>query len=659
MADVLNRETPSIRDTNFARPLDGGAARSKSHVAFVASMLILLAALWVATRPYYGIVHDSRFYMLEALHQLNPGRFARDLYFQFGSQDQFTIFAKLYLPLLPILGMGGTSMALTILGQLLWVCGALCFAHTVIRPRSVAWLALAGAIVLPSTYTLFFYGESFVTPRLYAEALTMIALTLLLRRRAFWALGVLIVSAALHPLTTLPGFAFAFLYLACEQPLWWAAALAAAALAAVLSFMGIQPFSNLGATYDSQWFDVVKVRDSMCLVTRWSFDAYFRVAGSTALGALAWVLAGARERRLLAITLIVGLGGIAVTLLGGDLARSVFIIEVQPWRGMWILTLMANLYVVPSFFRLRRCADVPQIVKDAFLAGIALLLVSNFALTLLVPAVPLIVVAVAMALWQVATHGRSRAVARAVCLGTMALAAVLTMIFVALSFTSGELALESESLRLGIYSFVIVILGIVTITKAVRDVGSRRGWNRCLPWVSAALLLAAAFGWDAESPWNKFVESSAPAPHSLASFVPANATVYWESGTELLWFKLQRPNYFSCEQGTGAVFFRDTALAYRARAETLWPLRTADFGSSYLCPNLNSAAKPHRTRADLQAVCARDPELDDLVLTRPVEGADAKIWDSPVPYEDHSIVEGKRTLFQTSRFYIYSCAGFR
>src|SRR5690242_9345397 len=109
MVDVINEQASPVEDTvkDSTQVTTSPAAKSSRLYLFV--MLTSVATMWIATRPYFGIVHDSRFYMLEALHQINPARFASDLYFQFGSQDQFTVFAKLYLPLLPIFGIGGTS----------------------------------------------------------------------------------------------------------------------------------------------------------------------------------------------------------------------------------------------------------------------------------------------------------------------------------------------------------------------------------------------------------------------------------------------------------------------------------------------------------------------------------------------------------------------
>lgn len=226
--------------------------RGNADALLTAALLMLIAVLWLATRPYQGVIQDARLYMVQALRELHPARFAGDLYFQFGSQNRFTVFSRLCVPLLAILGVGATGIVLTIAGQVLWVGGLLYLARGVIRDRWHALLAVAAVIVLPSNYGFFNYGEAFATPRLFAEALTMIALGLLVRRRTVRALTVLAVAAAIHPLMTLPGIAIAFLYLAFGQPLWWAAIAGGAVATAGLAMAGVEPFANLRVTMDPQ-----------------------------------------------------------------------------------------------------------------------------------------------------------------------------------------------------------------------------------------------------------------------------------------------------------------------------------------------------------------------------------------------------------------------
>jgi hypothetical protein len=74
---------------------------------------------------------------------------------------------------------------------------------------------------------------------------------------------------------------------------------------------------------------------------------------------------------------------------------------------------------------------------------------------------------------------------------------------------------------------------------------------------------------------------------------------------------------------------------------------------------LDNTDKPTRTRADLRLVCDHEPRLDYLVLMRPVEDIEAKIWNSPVAKRDVYVAHGKLIVDDVSRFYIYACANAR
>jgi hypothetical protein len=621
------------------------------------AMLLLIAALWLATRPYQGIVDDARFYMVEALREIQPDGFASDLYFHFGSQNKFTIFSKLYVPFVTWFGIAATGMGFTILGQFLWLGGLINLARIVLRDRGVALVGVAAVVALPGTYPLFGfgYGEHFVTPRLFTEALTLIALGLLLRRRTVWALAILVLSLAFHPLMALPGIALALLYLALERPLWWFAIIGASVAALGLAFTGVQPFATLRIAYDPQWLEIVRVRDWMCFVLEWPANAYFRAAATVALAASALVLAEPRQRRFLACALIVGIGGIACTLLGGDVANNVLIVQLQLWRAMWILTLAANLYAAVIFLRLRALPGA-DLTRLAFGVGLGALVLTQFMAPMVYAAGPITVCACGLAVWQLKTGKPLGPAARLACLAALALGVVAIVILGFAYVVVMKAMIDSLSSTLTHFALALGVVGLMLLLEGKATAAASPGlWPVA---VSLVLAVVALFYWDARSPWTKFAEASPSPPASLAAFLPDRANVYWEGGLEVLWFRERRPNYYSCDQGTGALFFRGTALAYRARAETLWPLRTIDFGSS-LCPNLSDDAKPQRTRADLAAACARDPELDDLILTRPVEGADAKIWDSPVPFQDTVIIPGTVISQRTDRFYLYDCAAFR
>ena len=188
-----------VRDLNngIPRQLQTGGRSTRQAMLRALPLLCAIAVLWLATRHYFGVVKDAHFYMVEALRELDPAAFAGDMYFQFGSQGRFSLFSRLYAPFVSHFGAGAAGMGFTIAGQLCWILALGCLARNWIGGRFM-WLSLAAVIVMPNIYVYFAYGEQFATPRLFAEALTMLALALL-GSRPVWTFVLLGLSATLPP----------------------------------------------------------------------------------------------------------------------------------------------------------------------------------------------------------------------------------------------------------------------------------------------------------------------------------------------------------------------------------------------------------------------------------------------------------------------------
>ena len=86
--------------------------------------LVGLAFFFMAFR-YYGYFEDAGRYLLQVVHMLHPGRFADDVPFMFGNQDEFTIFSPLIALFFKALGVniGGIVALLGI--ELLWGVAAI------------------------------------------------------------------------------------------------------------------------------------------------------------------------------------------------------------------------------------------------------------------------------------------------------------------------------------------------------------------------------------------------------------------------------------------------------------------------------------------------------------------------------------------------------
>ncbi|MBX9698778.1 MAG: hypothetical protein K2X74_05040, partial [Acetobacteraceae bacterium] len=181
---------------------------------------------------------------------------------------------------------------------------------------------------------------------------------------------------------------------------------------------------------------------------------------------------------------------------------------------------------------------------------------------------------------------------------------------------------------------------------------------RALPLLGAALLLAALAVADRRSAWQEFA-TSPEVPADLARFLDGAGKTYWDGGLPLFWFKLRQPHYWSCVQGSGLMFYRDTALDYDRRTQGLAALNTQDFSPTTrsLCPPMRHPGEDGpRGVAQLAEACRALPDLDSIVLPVALAGAPSLEWRPPVPFTRSSLA-GQRS--EHLSFHLYRCAELR
>jgi hypothetical protein len=101
-------------------------------------------------------------------------------------------------------------------------------------------------------------------------------------------------------------------------------------------------------------------------------------------------------------------------------------------------------------------------------------------------------------------------------------------------------------------------------------------------------------------------------------------------------------------------------MAYKSRATSFGPLRVGDFFQLDTCASLDTKPKPERNRKGLHDLCIREPGLDYVILTAPLDGVEPKgTWKSPVRFQDLQSSNGKFFARVADHFYFYSCASVR
>jgi hypothetical protein len=618
------------------------------ELAIAASLIV---ALWAQLRPYRGIAHDARLYALQALNTLQGDTFRGDLYFQHGSQDQFSLLSRPYADAISVLGLSSAHLLLTVAAQTLWLLALVFLVRSLVKESGPALLSVILALAVPGTYgglDIFSYGEPFFSPRPLAEALTIAGLCLMMRGRVARSWMVLTLAAVIHPIMALPGLAFATARAAAADRRWaWLpAGLAASGVGA--AFLGIEPFGRLLVQVDPEWEAIIRARAPHLFVTQWTVLDIARLATMSLLACAGAIGVERRMRGFVGLSALVGLGGVLLSAAGADLGHNALAIGVQLWRSQWLLSLAAEIAAGTLVYRAVLGA-APAPCRLLLLSGIALLLATHISSGFYAATPVMFLLALpSLCIERLSTNRRLRIAGDAVAILGLMLGAALAAKATSLLQTGPELW-SSVADCLAAAAAVGASIGFVRF----RNGRSGHGSLACLSLLSAALLSIAAASWDRRSAWDIYIESGGPPPE-LTALLPEGRSVFWENGVSLLWLKLRRPSYFSCPQGAGVAFFRPTAIDYAHRAESFRDFGALDLEHSprTYCPGMPIGEGPAPTAASIARACRREPALDYLVLSNPVAPHYVGAWRAPV-----GSAEGARG--GRSSFYIYRCLDFR
>lgn len=309
-----------------------------------------VAAILIWTHPYAGIRHDGLLYSVQALRRLYPEGLGGDLYFRHGSQDAYTVFSPLYAALVRWLGLEAAA-ALIVVTSLAALCASALMLSRRLMPASLAGLSLLLFVLVPGEYGaqgLLSYVEDFVTPRPLAEALGLTGIALTLSNRARLALVPFLAAVVLHPLMALPTLLAAFL---CRAGDWSprqqfaAGVVVAKCLAAILLLgaFGVMP------CIDPPWRAVLAWQSPYLFADGWTITDWSRAALVMASLATTLQICGAdRARRLAASAMAVGAGGLILGCIATWLLPVAVLVQLQPWRWLWIAKAVAVLLAVPT-----------------------------------------------------------------------------------------------------------------------------------------------------------------------------------------------------------------------------------------------------------------------------------------------------------------------
>lgn len=588
-------------------------------------LLLLILAIWLLAHPHQGLRHDAIFYAGQALFHLQPERYGHDLFFLYGSQDDFTLFTPLYAALIDLLGLPAAMILLLVAGYVLWAGGAAFLAGRVVRGFPF-WLGLVLIFALPGYYAtgiLLRYAEPFLTPRLVAEGLTLLSLALLLAERRSSSFALLLAALAMHPLMALAGIGFAGFYLLKDHPRTVPAVAAlGAALVLLLAFLQIGPCARLLAAMDKEWFEISFVRSPFIFWDGWKLADWNRVLFAFSLLLAAGSAAQGRVRRAFLSALAAGAAGVTLFWLGTSLFHNVLLIQLQTCRWLWLSQFFASLaaaWLIDGFWSEDRTC---RLLLLGFLTAWLLLDYTGGGLAVL---------SCALFIWHTRSGKKSTLPEAAthllslLPLGAAAWwlrapwreAAALFPEATGASMISLEFALAW-----GIMFFMAGggILALPCFLAVWRYGSEQRKIIHLTVTGGILLLLALALlTWDRPNKWNRvYLPRLLQDPIPVFSrLIPEKATVYWEEDLKMTWFVLGRASYASFHQLAGLAFNRQTAMEGKRRMDRLAPLGTRDSVFAWRRPEWGEEALPRSPQTDLKAlvhVC-HDPALDFVVLS--------------------------------------------
>ncbi|MGC1305430.1 MAG: hypothetical protein WA840_23920 [Caulobacteraceae bacterium] len=665
MTTVIDRfDAPAEQEEGRlgARSILWSGRYGAAAVATLQALLVL--AIWLLSRSYDGIVHDSRIYIGRIAADLDPMGLGREALFSLDGQTKFTVYSWLAEPLVRLLRPALAAMVLTLATLMTWLAAATWMADRLMTRR----LVMAGLIcasMLPAVYgpfDIFSFGEAFTTPRGMAEVAVLAALAAMLDKRRSLSAGLLLFASLMHVPTALAGLGVAFLIGAFEMPGLWLLAPVGCGAVIVGGCLHLGPLKTLFQAYDPAWLAVMHLRNPFLFVSQWPQQAWSQAVVPLTTLVIATHLTQGHVRLVLAGTAVLGVLGVAAAYLLGDLTSSILILQLQLWRSLWLVKVLATLVVPLCAVRLwdRERTDARFVLALLTCAWCG---IDSLPLTL-----PLCIAALVVLVLD-RQNGPDRTSSLLV-LAASAFAVLLVVgsavvgVLATAKVLSGSVVSLSVCIRLflalGLYR---IPLAVAAVAFSIRPLPVRPGIR--LPALAAALgvVLPLAFlGWSQNllKAHGKDVSDATVALKRLIG--PAQKGVIWIGDDIAPWFLAGSPTWVNSLQGTAGAFSRPLAMQWDARSKQLV---AAGLGTHLdRDPNVEdvNVAKPTPrmiSRGALRLCPSNDGPAAIVApgdLTRLFAPGQTTLWRSPYASQSHQKVSaGQMGSVHSGQYTVIRC----
>lgn len=544
-------------------------------------LFLILLFLNALSRPYACFIHDSMLYGLQVANHVSDGSFSQDLFLRYGSQDQYSLFSTVVSPLAELLGVPATFFLLYLLCKALILWAAIGLVQRLCTNRTAATLALFVLAVHPiyfGSLLVFSVNEPFLTARLISVALLLLGLERILNQQYLVSFLLMLSSCLLHPIMGVGGLGLLLFAWLCQRLTVRQTILVTGLL--LLAGLGLCLYAPLGerlfGVMDEDWFHYVELRDSICYPALWTLDDWSRVACWVGILLSSVVLLAASDpaaARLLAITCLVGLSGIAASWVAGN-CHYALLLQAQFYRASWVAVWLQ----IPMAFVLAAHLWQRQNIWSTFLAVVLIcwldaLFFSEIFLYLLLYTFPVAVVLV---------RGLGRQPKQPNWWGHALLACVLLAMAGSQCLKLGLVLVYMRDLpqsvistgiyRLLAYSFSATVWMAWAALAAVWLTRHARAAQR---WPAFALTAAAGFQllffavptYLGDNPHQEDVRYVSAELQRRWPARTSHPTIFWPSVTfPTYWHNLHADCYFHFVQTAGIMFHRETCFEGLRRA---------------------------------------------------------------------------------------------
>ena len=658
--------------------LPGWLTRASDEIRRLAdrpwTLFLILLAMNAIARPSSITAHDARLYSLQALNQAEEGAYSDDVFLRYGSQDQFTFFARVVGPMVAAMGLRLAFFVLYIALNTLLIFALFRLVRALIADTLISTLALVFVVTAPLNYggyDIFTVHEQFFTPRIIGTTLTLFALERLLRQHFTTALVLLVAGALMHPLMAFGGVmiwvgcvACAYLPQRACMGLFIAASLCGAAVLGI-PMLGARLFG----TMDDDWHRMIRIAVGYNYPDTWTIKDWINLTVSFFLPIAAcfslYVTDPVRRRFFVIVTLAGAVGFVGTV--AASMLPYALLFQGQPYRVLWIL----KVFQAPlGFLLIARWSQAPAIpAKVAALGLVAFFCVIHYIaqeLLIFALAVPLSILVSRVCDEHAKRGWLWYSVARGFVLGAIGWMAYRWGFFLIQREVIAQFFDLNEWVLFDLVSPIFWLVAFCVVARlwhTAPNFGAIR-------WVSAAVALLTPIALFATEIAPGFQRDHTRLGADMAfvrAFVRERATtngrhpsIYCPlNRADLLWIDVKATSYFSILQTAGVMFHRDTAEEIERRSALVGNFEMAqqrreaifmDDGKKLGMENLFKLdfSCPAPTQEDLARLC-QEPGLDYVVIPQEFPGLFAATNGRIFVYECYRVRAATSVSARTTR----------